>query len=168
MDAVPSSGPTERQDEAGRSSAGPVSVFDGDHASQPVRDADGKERPAVQWRSHVWWFMMFWMLDLVVIFLLLMAAPAAPTAAVTESGRPVILPYGWFAMLGGASFAAVFLAFLVPISLVDESTHYKGAWWLAWLWPPVMALMVAAAVLVGGMSTVKALSLLRAFFPRLS
>lgn len=98
-------------------------------------------RPRVEWRTFSGWFALFWLL---AIGWLVHAAMHGP-GPVTE------FPKTFAIKMVVASAVAAVLAFLVPISLLDDSSHHANAWWVAWLWPPVMALMlVADLVAIGG------------------
>jgi hypothetical protein len=106
-------------------------------------------RPRIEWRSFSGWFALAWMLDLYWIVRLVAHGPPM------DEG----LPKKWLGEVGGASFVALLLAFLLPISLLDDSSHYPRAWWVAWLWPVVMVLMLFADAIVIGYAVTKLMPL---------
>ena len=110
-------------------------------AAPPEPAPPAAVRPRVEWRTFSGWFALFWLL---AIGCLVHAAMHGP-GPVTE------FPKTFAIKMVVASAVAAVLAFLVPISLLDDSSHHANAWWVAWLWPPVMALMlVADLVAIGG------------------
>lgn len=115
--------------------------------------ADGvlaRPRFSVQWRSFSGGFMLVWLLALGWLVHVALHGPGP----VTE------LPKALLSKVFLASALAVTLSFIVPVSLLDDSSHHAGAWWIAWLWPPVMVLMLAADAFVIGGVTVKLMPLL--------
>lgn len=69
-------------------------------------------------------------------------------------------PKDYLVRLGAGSLLALVLAFLVPIALVDDSSHYRRAWWIAWFWPIIMLLMLSGDALVVGFGAMKLKALL--------
>lgn len=120
-------------------------------ALAPELGKPARVRPTIEWRSFSGWFCLLWLLALAWLVSVALHGP----------GPVTVLPQAFLAKTAIASALAVILAFLVPVSLVDDSSHHTRAWWVAWLWPPVMALMLAAdAVVIGGVA-LKLLPLLK-------
>ena len=128
-------------------------------APEPAVVADGpvladrvdRPRRIFQWRSFSGWFCLLWLVALGWLVSVALHGPGT----VTE------LPRALLAKTAVAAALAVILAFLVPISLVDDSSHHRRAWWVAWLWPPVMVLMLVADVAVLGGVAVKLMPLVQ-------
>lgn len=101
----------------------------------------GGPKPRIEWRSFSGWFALLWMIDLAWLGLMLYkGAPAVPPGAEGMAR----LPLTWLGKVAGACGLSVLLSFIVPIAMLDDSSHHTRGWWVAWLWPAVMALMLAA------------------------
>lgn len=117
----------------------------------PPPTKPARVRPIIGWRSFSGWFCLLWLLALAWLV----------SAAMHGPGPVTELPKAFLAKAAVASALAVILAFLVPVSLLDDSSHHARAWWVAWLWPPVMVLMLAADVAVIGGVTMKLMPLVQ-------
>lgn len=133
----------------------------GEPAPEPLpaaveqRQPSVEERPATVWRSYFGWFALLWMLDLG--FLLYSAKSGLP--ADPQLAKEAVFPY--LARAGVGLLAAGVLTFTVPLALVDESSHQRRTWWMAWLWPLVLAGMVLADLLVAGAALLPAVRVLK-------
>lgn len=102
-------------------------------------------KPRVEWRSFSGWFALFWLADIGWLGRLAMHRPEAITQ----------FPWMYVAKVGGTSLLAFLLSFAVPIALLDDSSHNHRAWWVAWLWPPIMVTMLATDVFVVGFAATR-------------
>jgi len=127
---------------------GAVPVVPSEIAVAPPSKSTRKERkkkpprvkPRIQWRSFSGYFALLWLVDLGWVVRLLTEG----VGVVTQ------FPTVFVAKIAGGLFGAFLLAFIVPIAMLDDSSHNPRAWWVAWLWPPVMVLMLATDILVMG------------------
>lgn len=114
-----------------------------------------EEPPSTAWRSYFGWFALLWMLDLA--FLLYGARNGLPRDP--ELAKEVVFSY--LSKAGVGLLVAGVLTFTVPLALVDESSHQRRTWWVAWLWPLVLVGMLLADLLIAGAALLPAVKVLK-------
>lgn len=101
-------------------------------------------RPRIEWRSYSGIFILVWLLALAWMASLVLSGPISTTTFPRLLAAKAAMAIG----------TVLALAFIVPLALLDDSSHHTRAWWVAWLWPPVMGLMlVADAIAIGAVAT---------------
>lgn len=124
----------------------PTGVSEHADGSRGATEKRGKAvRPRIQWRSFSGWFALLWLFDLGWMIHSVLEGP----------GEVTQFPVSYVVKVALACTLALLLAFLVPIAMLDDSSHHPRAWWVAWLWPPIMALMLVTDIFAIGYAGMK-------------